>query len=40
MAHFTTGDDAKLSDAMFESYRDTIVAQGGNLIAAIAQAIE
>ncbi|MDN7725762.1 hypothetical protein [Burkholderia gladioli] len=40
MTHFTTGDDAKLSDAMFESYRDTIVAQGSNLIAAIAQAIE
>ncbi len=28
MSHFTTGDDAKLSDAMFESYRDTIVVQG------------
>lgn len=39
MTYFSNGDDAKLSDAMFESYRDTIVAQAGNLIAAIAQAV-
>ncbi|WP_244119606.1 hypothetical protein [Burkholderia gladioli] len=40
MTYFSNGDDAKLSDAMFESYRDTIVAQASNLIAAIAQAVK
>ncbi|WP_322074785.1 hypothetical protein [Burkholderia cepacia] len=39
MTHFSDGDDGKLTDSMFESYRDTIVQQASNLVAAIAKAI-
>ncbi|MGS0896956.1 hypothetical protein ACVBGC_31145 [Burkholderia stagnalis] len=40
MTHFSDGDNAKLTDALFESYRDTIVQQAGNLVTAIVKAIQ
>ncbi|MEK2607058.1 hypothetical protein [Burkholderia arboris] len=39
MTHFSNGDDAKLTDPMFESYRNTIVQQSSNLVMAMAKAI-
>ncbi|MBC8831449.1 hypothetical protein IAI13_34600, partial [Escherichia coli] len=40
MTHFSNGDDAKLTDPMFESYRNTIVQQSSNLVMAMAKAIQ
>jgi hypothetical protein len=39
MSYFSDGDDARITDAMFESYRDTIVAQTGNIVQAVAMAL-
>ncbi|MGF6649508.1 hypothetical protein OKW34_000070 [Paraburkholderia youngii] len=40
MTNFSDGDDGKLSDSLFESYRDTIVQQATNIVTAIAGAIQ
>lgn len=39
MTYFSGGDDAKLTDSLFESYRSTIVQQSANLINVIAKNI-
>jgi hypothetical protein len=39
MNYFSDGDDARITDAMFESYRETIVAQAGNIVQEVAMAL-
>ncbi|WP_323120527.1 hypothetical protein [Burkholderia alba] len=39
MTYFSNGDNAKLTDSLFESYRDTIVQQASRIVTTIAGAI-
>ncbi|WP_422095971.1 hypothetical protein [Variovorax sp.] len=39
MTYFGTGSDGKITDATFEGYRDSIVAQARNLVFAVARSL-